>query len=238
MAIEVNDPELVSTEEAADILGIGLRMFQKIVQGGTVTPYTKNGNQHLFRVFDIQTLKELRAGDIDIYTLIIDARRSAIETRSMRRELDMTKSCLRLNLPVLPTDRDSVVTLTLKADEALQSKTSPTRNELLEWAQTFHGIHESYLEMMTIYVDTKEPWRGFVELGRKLCLSQPAETRIDRELESIYAMLHAGVRILRQAAYFYVRAEHGKMLAGKMFPESKADVHDEVLALSYIVDPG
>ena len=229
------DHELVSSEEAAEYLGIGLRMFQKIVQSGTVEPYEKRGNQQLFRALDIKTLKELREGEFSLERLIIESRRSAIEARCLRKELDMTRYALRLNLPVLSTERSEVTALVLQAEDALKKDLQPSRDDLLKWARAFHGIHEAYLDLVELYVDTKEPWRGFIELGRMLCLRQP-DGKLGRELEAIYALLHAGLRILRQSAFFYVRRKHGKTTAIRMFPEARENVHEDVLTLAYAMD--
>lgn len=231
------DHELVSTEEAAATLGIGVRMFQKLVKGGTIAPYTKRGNLQLFHPLDVKTLKEVRSEGGNLARLVVDARRSIIESRALRHELDLIRSFLGVNFPVLSLERDAVVSLTIAADEALKAPGIPHRTEILRWARTFHGIHEAYLEAVNLHLFTDEPWCGFLELGRKLCASHPPNLRTDRELETIYAMLHAGLRVARQAAYFYVRSHHGKTAAGKMFPEARSDAHEEVLLLAYSHDP-
>ena len=234
MLADGTDTDLVDTAEAAEMLGVGLRMFQSIVQGGAIAPYTKRGRQQLFKPLDIQTLKELRRGDTSLSGLIIEARRSAIESRSLRKELDLIKAYLGVNFPTLSLEREAVIDLVLRVEDAVREKRLPSRDELLEWARTFHGITEAYLEAVALYVDTQEPWRGFVSLGWHLCSSQPQNTRPDRELETIYALVHAGVRIMRQASYFYVIAKKGRTIANSLFHEASATIHDEVLLLGYV----
>ena len=232
------DQDLVDTAEAAEMLGIGQRMFQIIVQGGAIAPYVKRGNQQLFKVLDVQTLKELRKGDTSLSGLIVEARRSAIESRALRKELDLVKAYLGINFPMLSLEREEVVNLVLRVEDAVRTKNLLSRDELLEWARIFHGVTEAYLEAVALYVDTKEPWRGFVSLGWHLCTSQPQGIRNDRELEGIYAMVHAGVRIMRQASYFYVIATHGRTIANSLFREASSTVHDEVLLLGFVAGEG
>lgn len=215
------------------MLGIGQRMFQSIVQGGAIAPYVKQGKHLMFKVLDVQTLKELRRGDTSLSGLIVEARRSAIESRALRKELDLVKAYLGLKLPMLSLEREEVVRLVLRVEDAVRDKNHPSRDEILEWARTFHGVTEAYLQAVALHVDTKEPWRGFVSLGWHLCTSQPQGIR-DRELEGIYAMLHAGVRIMRQSSYFYVMATLGRTIANSLFREASATVHDEVLLLGFV----
>ena len=226
--------ELVNSQEAAKILGVGVRMFQKIVSGGGVRPYKIEGKDRLYKATDIMVLKELREGDIGLHNLIIEARRSVIEARAMRHELDHYKAVLGINTPILRLDRDSVVAVAFRAEDDLKTDRQLTKEELLAWARTLHAVHEPYLEAIELYLNTKEPWRGILNLARKLCVEQPMElTQQDKELENIYALLHAGLRIARQAAYFYVRERHGNRTALRLFPEAKHSVHEDVLLLSY-----
>jgi hypothetical protein len=229
--------ELLNSTEAARVLGVGVRMFNKIISSSGPRPYKTVGQERLYRAKDILILKELRdEEDIGLHSLIIDARRSIIESRAMREELDSIKYALRINIPALSLDQEDVMAAVFKIEDDLANDRDLSREELLEWAHFLHGVHEPYLRAISMYFSTKEPWRGILNLARKLCANQPTEiTRADKELENIYGLLNSGLRIARQAAYFYVREQNGKMFAEKMFPEAKNSPHEDVLALSFAI---
>ena len=228
------EKELVTSAEAAKILGVSTSMFNRIVRNSGPQPYNKVGKERFYRAKDIMILKQLREGDIGLHNLIIEARRAVVESRALRHEVDQLKYALRLNIPAIPLDKESVLSILFKAEDDLSRTKQLSKDELLEWAHTLHGVHEPFLKAASMYMDTKEPWRGILNLARKLCAEQPMEyTRIDKELENIYGLLNSGLRLARQAAYFYVREQNGKMFADKMFPEAKNSPHEDVLMLSF-----
>ena len=228
--------ELVSAAQAAELLGISAAQLTKLVRKGIIRPDPASPSttkRRLFRITDISTLKELRKKGFSLETAIVEARRSALEALSLRRELDRVKFLLGLDIPTLAVDRDTLISTLLQAEDALRDPPTGPR-DLLNWARILHALSEAHFEAITYYTDNPEPWRVFLALGRKLCLTQNhALTRYDLERHNIYMLLNAGLRRARQAAFFYVRALYGRKNATEWFPEAKGCVHEDVIALSF-----
>jgi hypothetical protein len=228
--------ELVNGEQAASILGVTSSQLQKMLRRGILKPAPESPStvaNRLYRMTDIAALKEIREKGSNPEAAFVEAKRASMEARALRRELDQIRFVLGLNTPHIATDRDSVVSLLLRAEDALREPASRNPTVLLEWAKTLYGLTESHFEAITFYTDQKEPWRAFLRLGRKLCDGQDVlVTRYNPELETTYQLLNTGLRTARRTAYFHVRTLYGKELAAEMFPEVKGCPHEDVIALS------
>jgi helix-turn-helix protein len=230
--------EMVTVQEAADLLGVSVSQMNNIVRRGSIQPYSTDGrvtrHKRLFRLSDIAALREVRSKGYNLQGVLVESRHSAIETRALRRELDRVKFLLGIDIPSLPTDRDTLVALLLRAEDAIRELATQNPHELLGWARVLYAIGEAHLEAITYHTGQQEPWRVFLNLGRHLCLGQDFQRTIyDGELHNIYLLLNAGLRRARQAAYFHVRSLNGKTKAEEMFPEAKNCVHESVIAMSF-----
>lgn len=228
--------ELVSAAEAADLLGVSPDQLRGMVKRGIIRPDPSSPStvtRRLFRITDLSTLKEIRSKGYSLETAIVESRRSSFEALSLRRELDRVKFLLGLDIPTIGVGRDELISILLKAEDALRDP--PTdRHVVLDWARILHALSETHFEAITYYTDNQEPWRAFLALGRKLCLAQDhQQTRYDMELHNIYMLLNAGLRRARQAAFFHVRTLYGKKNATEWFPEAKGCIHEDVIAMSF-----
>lgn len=197
---------------------------------------TMRGARHYFRVTDLEAFNEVRKRGTDPEAAFYEARMAAMETRAMRKELDNLKFVLGVDTLALGVDRDSVVSLLLKAEDALRGPPILQPEELLTWAKTLYSLNENHFEAITFHTDQQQPWRAFLNLGRKLCqYEEVRSTRDDPELNTIYRLLNAALRHARQAAYFHIRSRYGRAYAARLLPEVKGCPHEEVIALAFNV---
>jgi hypothetical protein len=229
--------ELVTSAEAAHLLGISPRRIQQMVVRGLLRPHPSSPStkkSRLFSLRDITALQEVRSKGHNPEAAFVIARESALETRALRREVERMRFVLGLDVPNIPTDRDTVVALLLKAEDALLDPPSNDHEYLLGWAKTFHGLSDAHFEAIAFHTKAKEPWRPFLSLAKKLCTEEDTFfSRADIELASIYRMLAATHRHLRQTAYFYIRDLNGKTYAAKLLPEVKGCPHEDVIAMAF-----
>lgn len=230
--------ELIDSDEAADVLGVNRQWIAKLVRTGRLCPHPSSPSMVVDRRFlrsDVTALKEIRELGKNPEAAYVEAKKSALETRAMRLELDRLKFVLGLDSKPLPLDRDSVVSLLLKAEDALNDPGYRDPEVLLSWARVLHMLTESHYEAITFYTDLKEPWRAFLNLGRQLCASQDFTlTKYDADLAGIYSLLHAALKTARRTAYFHVRNQHGGVRAWKIFREVyKFCDHEDVIALAF-----
>lgn len=230
--------DLVSLAQAAHILGIGERQLQRMVKNGILKPHpTKSKStikNRLFRATDIAALQEIRARGSNPEAAFVEARQAAMETRAMRHELEQMRFVFGLNLPLIGTDRDTVIALLLKAEDALRGLATTDPEELLEWAQVLHSLTEAHFESITFHSSQKEPWRAFLNLGRKLLAAQdPLALRNNLDLYNIYRLLAAALRRLRITTYLHIRTLYGREYATKVLPDVEGDPHEDVISLSF-----
>ena len=229
--------DFVTLEVAAGLLGIGQRQLQRMVKQGILKPHPtaskSTRNRRLFRMTDIAALQEIRSRGNNPEAAFVEARQAAMEARALRLEVDNMRKALGFDLPTLGTDRDTIISLVLRAEDALRDLPTQEPPELLEWARVFHALTEAHFESITFHSDQKQPWRVFLNLGRHLLAGeQPMVTRYDFNLQGIYQMLAAGLRHTRHAAYFHIQTLYGKEYAAKVIPDVKGCPHEDVIAMS------
>jgi len=229
--------DFVTLEVAAGLLGISCRQLQRMVKQGILKPDPRMSRStrtsRLFRVTDIAALQEIRSRGNNPEAAFVEARQAAMEARALRLEVDNMRKALGLDMPTLATDRDTIISLLLRAEDALRDLPTQDPGELLEWARVFHSLTEAHFESITFHSDQKQPWRAFLNLGRHLLAGeQPMVTRYDFNLQGIYQMLAAGLRHTRHAAYFHIQTLYGKEYAAKVLPDVKGCPHEDVIAMS------
>jgi hypothetical protein len=234
---EAMQDKLVDVYEAARLLEMGRPAVDRLVKRGVLRT-TMQGARHFFRLVDLEAFIEVRKRGTDPEAAFFEARQAAMETRAMRKELDNLKFVLGIDTLGLGTDRDSVVSLLLKTEDALRGPPILEHEELLTWAKNLYSLSESHLEAITFHTDQKQPWRAFLALGRKLCSYEDMRsTRDDPELYTTYRLLNAALRHARQVAYFHIRGLYGKAYAARLLPEVKGCPHENVIALAFNTQP-
>jgi hypothetical protein len=227
--------ELVTSTEAARLLHVSTRRMQQMIRAGFLPPHpSSTAKQRYFRMRDVLALQEIRSKGHQLDANYVLARESAMETQALRREVERIRFVLGIDIPTIATDRDTVVSLVLKGEDELRAPPTMDHETLLEWGKVFHGLSEAHFESITFHTGAKEPWRVFLTLAKKLVAEENrAITRTDLELASIYRLLAATQRRLRETAYFYIRAEYGKAYAARLLPEVKGCPHEDVIALAF-----
>lgn len=228
--------ELVTSAEAAHLLRVGPRRFQQLVQRGIIRPDPSSPStikQRRFRMRDVAALQQARENNNPEAAFVL-AQESALETKALRREVSRIRFVLGVDIPTIPLTREAMVSTLLRAEDALREPPTMDHEFLLTWARIFNALSEDHFEAIASYTGQKEPWRAFLALARKLCLEENfAVTRTDAELASIYRVLNATLRRLRQTAYFYIKNEYGKVYAARLLPEVKGCPHEDVIALAF-----
>ena len=227
---------LVSSEEAAGMLGITTRQLQRMVKQGTIKPHPSSKStvkNRLFRISDIAAIQEIRAKGGSPEAAFVEARQASMEVRMLRKEVERMRTVLGLNTPIVDTNRDTVMCLLIEAEDELRQPPSHDHEKLLYWARILHALTEAHLEAITFHSSQKEPWKSFLAIGRHLLRGYDSSlTRYDLELNNIYLLLAAGLKSARQVAYFHIRNLYGKEYAAKVMPEVKGCPHEDVIAMS------
>lgn len=223
--------ELLTEAQAAAYLRVGERQLRKMARRGHVKlQQTEHGKA--YRKSDLRILEGLLTEGVP--TGFVEAKQLVSEVRALTNELNRIKFVVGLDLPKLGTDRDSVISLLLKAEDALREQPTKEPEELMVWARNLQALTEAHLEAITRYTDQKEPWRAFLNLGHKLCAAQDIQvTNESAELTLIYALLNASLRNARRVAYFHVRDLYGKAYARKLFPQAEGCPHEDVIAMAF-----
>lgn len=228
--------KLVDAHEAAALLGVNRLAVIRWARDGILKrhPSSTHRQRPLFRLIDVESFLEVRKRGSNPEAAFYEARQAAIETRALRKELDRIKFVLGIDTLALGTDRDSLVSLLLKAEDALRGPPIREPEELLTWAKNLHSLNENHFESITFHTGAKEPWRVFLALGRKLCATENVMvTRDDPELHSVYRMVGSALRHARQVAYFHIQGLYGKAYAARLLPDVKGCPHEDVIALSF-----
>lgn len=229
---------LVSSAEAAHLLGIGPRQLQRLVKSGVLKPHPTASRStiknRVFRMSDIAAIQEIRSRGNNPEAAFVEARQAAMEVKILRQDMEKMRYVLGLDMPMVATDRDTVMGLVLEAEDTLRDTPSDDPVVLLKWAKILHSLSEAHFESITFHSEQKEPWKSFLNLGRHLLSGHnPMTTRYDLPLHNIYLLLAAGLKKARQTAYFHVRTLYGKEYAARIMPEVKGCPHEDVIAMSF-----
>jgi DNA-binding transcriptional MerR regulator len=226
--------ELISSKEAAEILGIGMRQLSKLASEGYIFPQQKKGDRrsNYYDPNEIAAFAQLRKEGVNLVKLAAQVQRTDIRSRRTERLQQHLFSVIGADVPLLKLDRESVIAMHLKVQDALELPVF-TQNEVLEWAKTFYSMGEEYFETVGSIIETDDPWKPYTDLAKKIALMAPfREMEADVEVKAVYNYLKIATRFMRQAAFFYVRARYGERSAYRTFPESTGDAHEDILALA------
>jgi hypothetical protein len=230
--------DLVTTPEAMEILQTKIDAFQELLRDGYLEPDPSTRllptTQWKFPRSDVLLVLEIRKGRVDIRQLFLEMRRSLVETRALRHDVERMRFLLGLDLPIIGTDRDTLISIVLQAEDDLRAAPITEPRRLLYWARILYAISESHLTAITTFTDQKEPWRVFLALGRKLCEDQePFRVQHDPEYRALYQMIYTALMHLRRVAYFHVQNTFGVRAAVQLFPEVKKCPHENVISLAF-----
>lgn len=229
--------QLITSEEAAQILGVNKYSVTRMTREGLLRARLA-GNANMYDPNEVHQLKELRESNITFTEVAARAARAEMAANRLERQVTQLLSVIGADIPTLDTAPEAVVALHLKVQDAVTEATIPSVEEVMSWAQTFQALSEEYFHVVAKQFQTDDPWQPYLELSNRLIRSIPHPTlRNDLELSIAYNYLEMARRTMRQTMFFYVCTTSNKRIAHRRFPESLADVHEDVLAMvSLIVD--
>lgn len=226
---------LVPLNETAKMLEVSIRQLRYMVRQGRILPVPgrTKGEPMLFRLEEIHALIDLKGRRIDLAAVAGLATQAHSLGRSAIARLDKLCQFLGLENNRLQDDEDHVMSLHMKAQDALQQDLSelepPT---ILYWASTFNAIDESYLRAVERHIEDTEPWSTYLALACALMEQQP--TAPDTNLKFAYACLDSARKHLRHTSYFFARTKSGTRLADEAFADG---VDEEIISQLYPTVP-
>ena len=226
--------DLVTAEEAAELLGVTPGHIKNIVYAGHLRPYYRGGGRRrrLFKRAHLEGYLKAREKKWTTGEIACIAMQAMAEVKSLETEVRHITNHLGLRIQGLNMDELSVKETVAKVEYELEAPPrARSAIEIWEWAKMFYAIGEEYFEMVAQWTDLEEPWQPFVQLGWKL--GKEAPPLFDKEVEIAYGYLGMGRRVMRQSVYFYVRNRHGKRVSDKLFPEMGDDLVSPVIGMAY-----
>lgn len=223
---------LISLTEAAKILGVSKKQVQRKVSGGLLKAHYL-GRYTLFNPNDVYELSELENSGLSFTQIALMAKKAHMSAIRSERIVDRLIALLEFDYPIISLDKADVVSLHIRTEDALKQVTSYSLKEVTEWTRVFLAIGEEYFEAIAEYTKSEEPWEPYVKLAQKISLDAPREDILhDREVRIIYGCLSKARTSVRQTAFFYIQSKFGMSIARRLFPESKADVHEDILSIA------
>ena len=227
--------ELISSEEAATILGVNRRQVTQLTRDGLLRAKLV-GNANMYDPSEVHQLKEIRSSNLTLAEVAARAARAEMTAYRLERQVARLIDVIGANIPSADLSRDAVVALHLKVEDELKSRCVPTVEDLMYWAQTFQSLSEEYFHMVAKEFETEEPWSFYLQLSNQLLKRTPnGLLKKDLELSTAYNYLEMTRRGMRQVMFFYVRTTANKRFAHRLFPESLGDVHEDVLAMVSLI---
>lgn len=226
----------MSLAETADRLGVSAVSVRRMVRDGylrAVYPIGRSkAEQPQFRSADVAALVELRAQNLGIAEIAALAKMATLRVGALERQLARLMETVGADIPSLDFSEAGV--LKLRADmESLLSLEYPniTAELVFDWARNFYVMGEEYFAAVEQHTADREPWILPFRTVAKLLAAKPQLH--DPELDTAYRYLQLGRRFMRQAAYFYVRQQHGTRTAHRLFREVDGDVNHRILSMVF-----
>jgi len=229
--------DCITSEEAAEILGISKRQLHRLTREGHLKARLK-GKAYVYDPNGVYALKDIRESGMTLIEAVARATRAELTANRLERQFNQLCSILGVNVLSADTTPEAVVALHRRVQDALSCAAEPSLGDVMFWAKTFLSISEEYLHVVSKQFLTDKPWSCYVELSNKLIqLTQWKLVKQDPELNIAYKLLDLGRRGFRQALFSYALSTSNRRLAYKLVPEALGDVHEDVLMMaSLIVD--
>lgn len=224
--------EMLTRSEAARMLELSVRQFQRVVKAGHLI---KHGKQ--YDANEVAELKEIRSKNWTLTEVVIRAQQAHMTAFRAERELRLIKDIVGFNLPYLGLDPDAVKALHTTVENLSLIQHLFSAKEIISWSRIFLAIGEEYFEAVTLHMKIREPWWMYIELGEVMAkTTTPERMRMDLELKMAYDYLTAARPQLRTVAFSRDAQTYGKRHALKMFPEMKGKDHQHVLDIMTALD--
>jgi DNA-binding transcriptional MerR regulator len=227
--------ELISSEEAAEILGVTSHRLVQLTREGMLRSKLVSG-ANKYDPNEVHKLKQIREANLSLAEVAARAARAEMTAYRLERVVTQLLSVIGADLPSADITPEAVVSLHLKVEDAIKTIRTLNVEDVMFWAQTFQSLSEEYFHVVAKEFETEEPWVKYLELSSKLLKLSPfAKLRNDLELHTAYNFLEMSRRSMRQTMFFYVRTTSGKRLAYKLFPEALNDLHADVMSMVSLI---
>lgn len=226
--------DTLSLEEAADQLGTSPLAIRQLIRRGFLRPIypLSNSTREPPRLHaeEVAAFAELRFKNIGIAEVAALAKIANIHTAGLSRQLERLTEFLGLDIPVTDIRDDAILRLYSEVEYLLDFEELPiTPQFILHWARRFYAMGEEVFEQLERCTGDREPWKKPIDLATRM-FRERTETQ-DNELEMAYRHLLVGRRFMRQAAYFYVRQQHGTRVAHQLFKEVEGELSHKILSV-------
>jgi DNA-binding transcriptional MerR regulator len=227
--------ELISSEEAAEILGVTTSRLNQLTREGMIRSKLV-GNANMYDPSEVHQLKQIRESNLSLAEVAARAARAEMMAYRLERKVDQLLSVIGADIPSADVSPEAVVALHLKVEDCIRTLRVPSVSDVMFWAQTFQALSEEYFRVVAEQFMVEDPWAKYLVLSGKLIKLAPFDRmKHDLELQTAYSFLEMARRSMRQVMFFYVRSTSNKRLAHRLFPESLNDVHEDVLAMVSLI---
>ncbi len=230
---------LLSSKEAADVLGISVSWLNRLCHSQTLTALFPEGkgmrSPRFFKESDVMAYLEIKDKELDIPTLATLTRQAYVTSRATELQLEQLLFYLGIDLPRLSLRKQDVMRLYVQVEDALDITHRDLKpDNIMKWARIFYAVGEEYLWLIEQLLEDDEPWGKLLELANAIWKEAPREEfNMDKPLASAYGFLDAGRKNLRNVAYFYIRNKHGPQTASLAFPVSHGDRDERIINLAF-----
>ncbi len=225
---------LVTQAEAASILEVSVSSVQRYARQGTLRPRTLKGfgSQLYYSLDAVLGLVEARTRGKTLPEVNETAEQAWAMARVAEKKLEGLMNLLGLDTPGLAMHEESVCALYLEAEHDLKQ---PIRgmHRINYWADVFFSLCDVYLDRVGEVMDTKEPWRRFLDLSAHLVRCEELQlVGRDSGDEQAYARLRVARQRLRESVFTFILRREGARAAKEVFPKEFFGEHHEVMILA------
>jgi len=227
--------QLVPLGQAAKIVGMTERTLHSMAERGVLEAFhpQKRGPKH-FKMHDLSALAELRLKKMDLPTIADMAMQAYVTARANARRVDDLYYLLGFDTPTLGTTEEEVVSLYVRAQDAIECTETMPAETVHEWAGIFYAIDEPYLELVQLHTASDEPWGAFTELANAFFSRMPTDSfSTNPPLKSAYAYLSIARTNLRTVSYYFCRHRFGMAIASKVFRNDASDPLEGIVRLMF-----
>jgi hypothetical protein len=234
MAIPESEADLLTAKEAGRMLGVGVSMVRGYTRSG-ILPFVRPGRSsrspRLYKIDDVAALVEAKSKDTSLAAVATMAKQAYVSSQNTEKLLSKLLTVLGVDTKPLVLTELAILQLYAEAEELIESELPLSSSKILEWARVFYVVTEEYLGLVEQYTESTEPWKVFLDLGNKI--NHQTIQLHDTEMFVVNSYFMMAHRNVRNVAYFYVRHSKGQKLAESLFPASKGDVHEDIIALAF-----
>lgn len=230
--------EILSTEQAADILGIDSRLVRSYIWRGVLKRVSGKGKNIHVLLSDVASLASILSTRFDFARVAQTAMKALVTASHAALRLRRIEALLGIDSFALDTSEEAILAFYCACVDLIGDYTQDlSADEVLRWAYKLANVTEEYIAATILHTGDQEPWQTFLCAAQKLHEAAPRETfRHRKDLEVAYGYIAAARRHLRQVTYFYLRKELGAKKTNDMFPEmTGADLDEKIIDLIFMM---